>query len=54
MVTKQKFVRIHGENIGRSPRKQYVAASGPAWDETGEMLMKPDNPAFAIDFSAGR
>lgn len=38
MVTMQKVVRIHGENIGRSLRNRYVKASQPAWDETGQMF----------------
>ena len=28
-------VKIYGENVGRSMRKQYVEASGPAWEEVG-------------------
>lgn len=44
MVTRQKSVRIHGENIGRSLRKRYVEASEPSWDETGQhfhLQMRP-------------
>ena len=29
-------VKIHGENVGRSLRKKYAAASQPSWAETGQ------------------
>ena len=52
MPTLQKMVRIHGENIGRSLRKKYAAASLPSWDETGEMFHRRMRPNRFTDVHA--
>ncbi|QEF98151.1 hypothetical protein Mal15_21990 [Stieleria maiorica] len=36
MATLQNHIKIHGPGVGRSLRQAYVAASEPAWKDTGQ------------------
>lgn len=49
-------IKVHGENVGRSLRRQFVEASRPSWDEVGlqfHLEMRPKRFTHAHATEAG-